>query len=254
LCFGTQEKGESNLFLKGVRVMKKYFSAGVLLAATVLVAFSQFGCAAPPSTNTNTVAVATPEPTPDKAAIEAELIKIESDWPRIIKEHDGVAVRRIEADDIVIIYPDGTTGNKEQDAKDIESGSLTADSWEISETKVNVLDKDSAVVTLRNTVKNGKVKAPNGNSLDISGQYISQDTFARRNGQWQLVAAVSVKIQAPAAATSPTPKASPSPGASPVMKATPSPRATPKPLPKVTPAAKTPPVAKPAATPIKKAP
>jgi hypothetical protein len=231
--------------------MKKYLSGGVLLTATALLAFSQFGCAAPPSTNNSTVSVATPEPTPDKAAIEAELIKIENDWPRIIKEHDGAAVRRLEADDIVIIYPDGTTGTKEQDAKDIESGSLTADSWDISETKVNVLDKDSAVVTLRNTVTNGKVKPPSGKSLDISGQYISQDTFARRNGQWQLVAAVSVKIAAPAAAASPTPKASPSPGASPAMKASPSPRATPKATPRATPAAKPSPAAKPVTTPVK---
>jgi len=233
--------------------MKKYFSAGVLLAATGFLAFSQFGCAAPPSSNTNTVSVATPEPTPDKAAIEAELIKTENDWPRIIKERDGAAVRRLEADDIVIIYPDGSTGTKEQDAKDIESGSLTADSWEISEIKVNVLDKDSAVVTLRNTVKNGKVKSPSGGSLDISGQYISQDTFARRNGQWQLVAAASVKVP-PGAATVPTPKASPSPGASPAMKATPAAKATPRVTPRATPAAKTSPVPKPAATPAQKTP
>jgi hypothetical protein len=231
--------------------MKKYFSAGFLLAASGLLVVSQLGCAPPPATNSNTVTVATPEPTPDKAAIEAELTKIESDWPRMIKEHDGAAVRRIEADDIIIIYPDGNTGTKEQDAKDIESGALTADAWEISEIKVNVLDKDSAVVTLRNMVKNGKVKSSSGSSLDISGQYISQDTFVRRNGQWQIVAAVSVKVKDPVAAASPTPKSSPTPGASPAMKATPSPRATPKATPRATPAAKTPPVAKPATTPVK---
>ncbi len=231
--------------------MKKYFSAGFLLAATALLAFSQLGCATPPATNTNTVSVATPEPTPDKTAIEAELTKIESDWPRMIKEHDGAAVRRIEADDIIIIYPDGNTGTKEQDAKDIESGALTADAWEISEIKVNVLDKDSAVVTLRNTVKNGKVKSPSGESLDISGQYISQDTFVRRNGQWQIVAAVSVAVKKPIAVASPAPKSSPTPSASPAMKSAPSPRATPKATPRATPAAKTPPVAKPATTPVK---
>jgi hypothetical protein len=207
--------------------MKKYLSVAGVSMAAALLALSQFGCASPQNTNANTASVATPEPTPDKAAIEAELTKIENDWPRIIKEHDAAAVRRIEADDIFIIYPDGSTGNKEQDAKDIEAGSLTADAWELSDIKVNVLDQDSAVVVLRNTVKNGKVKAPDGRSLDISGQYFSQDTFARRNGQWQIVAAISVKIQAPNAAGSPTPKASPSPAASPVMKATPSPRATP---------------------------
>jgi hypothetical protein len=207
--------------------MKKYFSVAVLAMAAALLAFSQFGCASPQNTNTNTVSTPTPEPTPDKSAIEAELTKIENDWPRIIKERDAAAVRRIEADDIFIIYPDGSTGNKEQDAKDIESGSLTADSWEITDLKVNVLGPDSAVVALRNTVKNGKVKSPDGRSVDITGQYYSQDTFVRRNGQWQLVAAISVKIQSPNATASPTPKASPSPGASPAMKATPSPKTTP---------------------------
>jgi len=233
--------------------MTKYLSVVFLLVATGLLAFSQFGCASPQNTNTNTVSTATPEPTPDKAAIAAELTKIENDWPRVIKERDGAAVRRVEADDIVIIYPDGSIGNKEADAKDIETGTVTADSWEISDVKVNVLDKDSAVVNIRNTVKNGKVKSPDGKSQDISGQYLSLDTFARRNGQWQLVAAASVKIQAPAAAASPTSKSSPSTGASPAMKATPSPKASPRATPaaKGTPAAKTSPVMKPAPTPAK---
>jgi hypothetical protein len=211
------------------------------MVATALVAVSQFGCASPQNSNTNPVSVATPEPTPDQAAIEAELTKIENDWPRIIKEHDGAAVRRIEADDIIIIYPDGMTGTKESDAKDVESGALTADSWEISEVKVNVLDKDSAVANVRTIVKNGKVKSPDGKSSDISGQYLSMDTFARRNGQWQLVAAASVQIKSPVAAASSTPKASPSPGASPATKATPAPKATPK----ATPALKGTPVPKP---------
>jgi Domain of unknown function (DUF4440) len=244
------------LFLEGVNgAMKKFLSVLVLATATALLAFSQFGCASPQNTNTSAVSTPTPEPTPDKSAIEAELTKTENDWPRIIKERDAAAVRRLEADDIFIIYPDGSTGTKEQDVKEIEAGSTTADSWEISDVKVNVLSKDAAVVVLRNTVKNGKVKSPDGRSLDISGQYFSQDTFARRNGQWQTVASISVKVQAPNAMASPTPKASPSPGASPAVKPTPSPRPTPSP--KATPALKgTPvpkpsPVMKPAATPVK---
>jgi hypothetical protein len=201
-----------------------------------LLAFSQFGCAAPQNSNTNTTSMATPEPTPDKAAIEAELIKIENDWPRIIKERDGAGVRRIEADDVSLVYPDGSTGGKEQDIKDIEAGALSADSWEISDLKVNVLDKDAAVVSLRNTVKNGKYKMADGKSTDISGQYRSVDTFVRRNGQWQLVASGSVKIQAPTASASPTPKVSPSPGATPAAKQPPP--AKPSPAVKASPAMK----------------
>lgn len=208
--------------------MKKYLSVAVLALATALLVLAQFGCASPQNTNTNTVSVATPEPTPDKAAIEAELIKIENDWPRIIKEHDVATVRKIEADDAVFVYPDGSLGDKAQDVKDMEAGSLSADSWEILDLKVNVLDNDAAVVSGRNVVKGGKYKMPDGRTTDISGEYRVVDTFVRRNGQWQVVAGAATPVQKGAGATaSPTPKASPSPGASPAMKATPSPRATP---------------------------
>src|SRR6266404_2342935 len=195
--------------------MKKYLSVAMFLLATALMAFSQFGCASPQNTNTNTVSIATPTPAPDKAAIEAELTRIENDWPRIIKEHDVATVRQIEADDAVFVYPDGSVGDKAQDVKDMESGALSADSWEVADLKVNVLDQDSAVVTGRSIVKGGKYKMPDGKVQDISGEYRWVDTFARRNGQWQVVAGAATPVQKGAAAT-PTPKASPSPGASPV--------------------------------------
>src|SRR5258707_10795796 len=224
--------------------MKRHFSVVVLAVATALLAFSQFGCASPQNTNTNTVSMATPEPTPDRAAIEAELTKIENDWPRIIKEHDAAAVRKMEADDAFFVYPDGSVGDKAEDIKDMESGALSGDSWEVADLKVNVLDKDSAVVTGRSVVKGGKYKMPDGKVQDISGEYRWVDTFARRNGQWQVVAGVATPVQKGAGASAtPTPKASPSPRASPAIKTTPLPRAIPSP--KVTPALKGTPVPKP---------
>lgn len=210
--------------------MKKHVLVTLAFVATGTLVSLYLGCASPqsPGANTNTVAMASPEPTPDKAAIEAELTRIENDWPRILKERDAAAVKRVEADDIFLVYPDGTSGSKEQDIKDIESGSLSADSWEISELTVNVLDNDSAVVRLRTTVKGGKYKLPDGKSQDISGQFHSLDTFARRNGQWQLVGSATVKILAPAAATSPAAKPSPSMRPSPAAKASPAMKPSPK--------------------------
>jgi hypothetical protein len=222
--------------------MRKSFLVVILGAAAALLALSQFGCAGQQNSNANIATVATPEPTPDKAAVAAELMKIENDWPRIIKEHDSAAVRRIEADDAVFVYPDGSLGDKAQDIKDMEAGTLSADSWEIADLNVNVLDNDSAVVSGRSIVKGGKYKMPDGKTQDISGEYRWIDTYARRDGQWQLVAGATTPIMKGAmASASPTPKASP--GASPAMKATPSP--------KTTPAAKTSPAMKPAPTPAK---
>jgi|GEM_PF-357352 hypothetical protein len=189
--------------------MKRHFSTALTLLFVAALT-SLAGCASGPNNNNANIAVATPEPTPDKAAIETELTRIENDWPRIIKERDGATVRRIEADDIVIIYPDGSLGNKEQDAKDIEAGLFTFDSWDTLEVKVNVIDKNLAVVTLRYEVKKAIVRSADGKaSMDMSGQYLSLDTFARRNGQWQFIALSSVKIKPEVLAAMPKPSPSP---------------------------------------------
>src|SRR6266496_2667893 len=84
--------------------------------------------------NANTMAPAA-SPTAETintAAIETELIRIENDWPRVIKQKDVEAVKRVEADDGIFVYPDGTIGDKATDVKDMENGALSADSWEVS--------------------------------------------------------------------------------------------------------------------------
>lgn len=218
--------------------MKGHVSITLAFVAVATLISLYLGCTtAPNPSNTNTVALASPEPTPDKAAIETELTRIENDWPRIIKERDSAAVRRVEADDILLVYPDGSAGSKELDIKDIEAGSVTADSWELTDFVVRVIDNDAAVVTLRTTVKGGKYKMPDGKTQDISGQYRSIDTFARRNGQWQLVASATVPVKNP----SPTSSASPAAKPSPSMK--PSPAAKASPATRTTPAVKAPPKA-----------
>lgn len=188
-----------------------------------------------PSANDGTVATAPV----DKPAIEAALLKIENDWPRVMKEKDGAAVRRVYADDAIIVYPDGSTGTREEDAKATENGMVTADSIEIADLKVNVLNNDSAVVTGRSIMKNARLNMPDVKPIDISGEYRFVDTFARRNGEWKLVAGISTAINqvgasassaaspavktTPAAATSPAAKATPAAKDTPTMQAAPTP-------------------------------
>ena len=190
--------------------------------------------AAAPSPTTETI---------DTAAIETELLRLENDWPRVIKEKDIEAVKRLEADDGVFVYPDGTVGDKTTDVKDMENGALSADSWEMMDLKVTVLNKDAAVVSGRSVVKNGKYKLPDGKSIDISGQYRFIDTFARRKGEWKLVAGAATPIRQPAAATSPSPETKASPAASPAVTASPAIR--PLPPVKIPPRVKVSPVVKP---------
>lgn len=208
--------------------MKNSKLTQILLILT-LVAIGAVSCTPSGNTNTTTTVTATPAPTPDTNAIVAEITKLENDWPRIIRERDAAALRRLEADDVMIVYPDGNAGNKEQDVKDIEAGLMTFDSWDISNMKVNVISADAAAATFLITVTNGKIKSADGKSThNISGKYRVIDTFARRNGQWQLVASgVTPLSPAAAAAASAAPKESPGATASPATKASPAPKAAP---------------------------
>lgn len=228
--------------------MKRFLSIAIvsLAAALTLIQFSCTNPSNPPLTNANTAA---PEATPDAAAIEKELLRIENDWPRVMKERDGQAVRRVDADDAHLLSWDGSVSSKDEDAKFIESGAITADSIQMNDLKVKILDKDAAVVTGIIDIKGGKYKAPD-RTIDVSGQYRFVDTFARRNNEWKLIASSSVKVLNPVTlSASPTPKASPS--ASPMMKATPvtkpSPAAKASPATKSAPATRPPTVAKPPA-------
>ena len=206
--------------------MKRFLLVVTLSLVAALFAFAQFGCAGPqPTTSTNTnMAIA--EPTGAGS----------DDW---ITD----AVKRFEADDAVFIYPDGSLGDKTQDVKDMESGALSAESWEIADLKVNVLGNDSAVVSGRSIVKGGKYKMSNGKTQDISGEYRWIDTYARRNGQWQLVAGATTPVMKGPA---PKPTPSPSPSPSPSMKAAPAIRASPATKP--SPAMKAAPTSSPAKT------
>jgi ketosteroid isomerase-like protein len=208
--------------------------AAVLLCSLILVAACQ-----PAGVETNRSAVATPTPeVVNTAAIETELLRIENDWPRVIREKDVAAAGRVMADDVVLIYPDGTVGNKEQDLKDIGAGALTAESIEMADLAVHVLDNDAAYVVGRTILTKARFQPNTGAAFDVSGQYRFIDTFAKRNGEWKLVAGANVPVRNPPAA-SPSPSISASPAGSPATSPgrKPSPAATRSPATSPTPAA-----------------
>jgi len=196
--------------------MKRNALLMALLLGLSLIVFGLSGCQKPaaPDTNRDATSAAntnSAKETIDTGAIELELKRIENDFPRVLKEKDTDAVDRVEADDIVVVYPDGTVGNKAQDLSDIKSGNLSADSWEVTDMKVSVLDKDAAVVSGRSIIKGGKSKTPDGKTIDISGEIRWIDTFARRNGEWKLVASISTPVLRASAAPTASPMVKPSP-------------------------------------------
>ena len=208
--------------------MKRNALLMALLLVLSLILVGMPGCqkSAAPDANRGATSAAnanSAKETIDTAAIETELKRIENDFPRVLRDKDAQAVDQVEADDVVVIYNDGEVGSKTQDMNDIRTGAMSADSWEVRDMKVTVINRDAAFITGRSIVKGGKTKTPEGKTIDISGEYRWIDTFARRNGQWKLVASIGTPILAPSTgpAASPTVKASPMAAASPVVKPSP---------------------------------
>jgi|ERR1700752_23933 len=200
-----------------------------LLAGLTLLVLN--GCQPAVDTNRNLAAASsTPvKETFDAAAIEAELIRIEREWANASKTHNAEAVKGFLADNAVIIYPDGTTATKTDEIRTIESGGITADSFDMLDPKVTVISADSAFITGRSVIKNGKYAVPGQKKpINISGEYRFLDVYAKRDGKWQVLASQAVRIDPAAAAAAPSPAASvpppPSPAsASPAAKTSPTP-------------------------------
>lgn len=183
--------------------MKRNLLRVALPLTLALLAFASFGCGKTAETNLNSSLMTNknsgPEPI-NKASIEAEIIKLERDWAGAFKTKDADTARRILADDVIITYPDGLVSGKNEEVQAIETGAITADSWELLDPKVTVLDADAAFITGRGIIRNGKYKDPKmAKPIDISGEYRFLDVYAKRDGKWQAVASQTTKIAAPAA-------------------------------------------------------
>jgi len=175
-------------------------------ALGLLVVLSAVGCQpAAPDTNRDASRVANvnaTKPPVDTAAVSAEILKLEREWAAASQGHNSEPVKRIVADDALMVYPDGTTGTKSDEIASIESGTITADSWDLLDPKVTVLDENVAFINGRAVIRNGKVKDPQTKrTRDISGEYRFTDLYMRRNGTWQAVASQTTKIENPAPAT-----------------------------------------------------
>ncbi len=178
--------------------MKTNVLSAALVVCCLVLAVSLVGCQRAGSPTNLAESRAAASPTPEKidaAAIEAEIIKLERDWAGAVKNRDADTVRRVVADDAVIVYADGVGATKTDEVRSVESGAVTMESWDLLDTKVTVLDANNAFVTGRSVIK-GKSKAANmKDDIDISGEYRILDVYARRNGKWQAVASQTTPIR-----------------------------------------------------------
>jgi ketosteroid isomerase-like protein len=176
--------------------------SALALFAMVVVVTAISGCQpAAPETNRN-AATATASPAKEafnSAAIQAAVEKAERDWFKAGETYDVEAIKRLVADDAVLVYPDGSTGTKADEVRIAETKAVTGSGFEMIDPKVTVLSADSAFITGRSRVKSGQYKdATMKKAVDISGEYRFLDLYARRNGNWQVIASQATKVMTPA--------------------------------------------------------
>ena len=126
---------------------------------------------------------------PRGGTVEQELIKLENEWNEAWVNRNIVFFERIYADDFIVTTSDGSVLTRAQDIANVKSGEDMATSVVTDEMKVRIYG-DAAVVTHRDTVK-GRFKGK-----DYSGQYQWTDTWVKKSGRWQVVAAHCSKIAA----------------------------------------------------------
>lgn len=212
--------------------MKNHSILSIQTVVVLAIGLSSIACQPPAQTTNQAVVNTNVAPPLDPVAIETELVRLEKGWSDAAKNHDATAAGQIMADDVVITYPDGTSGTKADELRVISSGAITVESTDLLEPKVTVLTPDSAFISGRSVIKNGKYKEVNARAIDISGEYRFTDVYVKRNGKWQAIASQTTKI------ANPTPSVSPKPGPagpSPSVSASPSPSASSSASPKTTP-------------------
>jgi ketosteroid isomerase-like protein len=126
---------------------------------------------------------------PRSGSAERELIKLEKEWSDAFVKRDLAALDRLEADGIVQPDSDGSVFTKSEDIEQVKTGVLVVTSVVQDDIEARVYG-DAAVVTYRSTEK-GQFRGK-----DYNCQFRYTDTWVKKAGHWQLVAAHFSKIAA----------------------------------------------------------
>jgi len=128
-----------------------------------------------------------PKPTQQtQADAERYIIESEGQWAASIVSGDTTALQRFLADDFLGVDPDGSMYNKEKAISETLSGPKTFVSNHTNEVKVRFYG-DTAVAQ-------GSESWERRSGEPRYGRYVWTDTWVRRNGHWQVVAAEDVEV------------------------------------------------------------
>jgi ketosteroid isomerase-like protein len=116
-----------------------------------------------------------------KRKVEQSLRMMSGDLIQAYPKHEVAVLDRILADDLTVINPDGSSGDKAGEIGGLRSGKLKLESVINDDMKVRVFG-ETAVVTGRATIR-GQI---DGREIRDQNRYTS--VFVKRRGRWQVIA------------------------------------------------------------------
>lgn len=131
------------------------------------------------------------------SSVEQDLLKLEREWLDAYTRRDVAAMDRIEADDFMITFSDGSVRTKADEIAALKGPAPagTPPVFMTADTKVRVYG-DTAVLTGKVIMKGTQMDGANkGQEFTIEQRYT--DTYVKRNGRWQVVASQLTGIGRP---------------------------------------------------------
>lgn len=107
--------------------------------------------------------------------------KIQHDWAEARVKGDSSFMRRIEADDCTIVWPNGSIVNKRADLQTM-TGDIVFSEFKINDLQVRVYGETGIVVG------QDRIKARRGQKELIGGNFVWTDTFVKQDREWKVVA------------------------------------------------------------------
>lgn len=153
--------------------MKRIFAIAVFLVAASLFAFGQ-------AERMQTGQIK------DQSGVEQELINLAKRWNEAFLKKDIATLKSIMAEDIVIIYGDGSRGTRSEDIASIGKNEQIESSVP-DDFQVRVYG-DTAVMMSRLTVKGVR----HGKKFNAQFRYL--DVYRKRDGRWRCVITQNTRI------------------------------------------------------------
>jgi ketosteroid isomerase-like protein len=120
---------------------------------------------------------------------DAELKTIEEKWLDAYMKSDASFLKNLEAEDYMIIEPEGVVGTKSDDVKSVTDKKFVLKSATMSEFKCRMIGENVAIVTAMLKMSGSD------NGKEFSGDFRGMDVFEKKDGKWMAVASQLTKVE-----------------------------------------------------------